>query len=78
MTAERPEQWILSQALHVPKLQNNLMSILHLTRKCGFHIIISSNHMDFIEDGVTRLTAPINENNMAFLEGETAGNTELA
>ena len=59
------------QVLHVPKLQNNLLSILCLTRKCSFKVIISSNHMDFVKDGITRLMAPINEHNMAFLDGKT-------
>jgi len=34
--------------------------------------------MDFVKDGLTRLTAPINEHNTAFLEGKTTGNTETA
>jgi len=34
--------------------------------------------MDFIKGSITRLTAPINEHNTAFLEGKTARNTAMA
>jgi len=34
--------------------------------------------MDFIKDDLTRLVAPINRHNTAFLDGRTAKNTETA
>ena len=37
-----------TRVLHVPKLRNNLLSCLYLTRHKGFEIHITSNHMDFL------------------------------
>jgi len=68
----------ISPVLHILNLQNNLLSVLHLTQRSGFHVRISSDHMDFIKDSQTRLVASINEHNTAFLNGRAAGNTKTA
>ena len=43
---------LFSNVLHIPALNQNLLSILTLTSKHSFHIIIDSNTMAFILDHV--------------------------
>jgi len=43
---------LFSNVLHVPALNQNLLSVLTLTSRHSFHIIINSNTMAFILDRV--------------------------
>ena len=62
-----------THVLHVPKLQNNLLAVLYLTRKRGIDIHISSNElaMKFSLGGEQLFVAAINLNNSAYLTGNT-------
>ena len=66
----------LHWVLHVPKIQNNLLSVIHLTWSGPFNVTISSQKMEFCEDGNLRIIARLNDNNSAFLEGLTKNNSE--
>ena len=48
-----------TRVLHVPSLQNNLLSCLYLTKHKGFEIHIDSHQMDFNRDGRTLFCTPI-------------------
>ena len=67
-----------TRVLHVPDLRTNLLSILYLTRKKQFTVVINSHEMRFERNNTTLFTAQINENNAAFLDGTTDENTESA
>lgn len=66
------------KVLHVPALQNNLLSCLFLTKHKGFEILINATHMDFKRKGKTLFCAPISDNSSASLEGHTIPNQETA
>jgi len=67
-----------TRVLHVPSLQNNLLSCLYLTKHKGFEIHIDSHQMDFNCDGRTLFCAPIGSTNCAHLSGSTEPPSELA
>ena len=69
-----------TRVLHVPDLQNNLLSVLYLPRRRGIDIYISTKElaMIFLLDGERLFMAPIDENNSAFLTGTTEVFTEHA
>ena len=67
-----------TRVLHVPKLRNNLLSCLYLTRHKGFEIHITSNHMDFLQSKKIIFSASINSNNAAYLDGVTQPISEFA
>jgi len=61
----------LTLVLHIPEINNNLLSIIHMTQNNGFPVIILSQRMDFVKNNMIQLTAGINEGNAAFLNGKT-------
>jgi hypothetical protein len=75
----RPSRAVeFTRVLHVPQLQNNLLSCLYLTHHKGYEIHISSNSMDFLLSRKTIFTASINSNNAAYLDGVTEPILEFA
>lgn len=62
---------IITDVLHVPDLNQNLFSVLSVTRKSGVKVSIDANAMDFHKDGELILSAPIGNNNVALLDGKT-------
>ena len=42
---------VFHKVLHVPQLQNNLLSVLYLTSKQRFRVVIDSGVMQFERDG---------------------------
>jgi hypothetical protein len=67
-----------TRVLHVPLLQNNLLSCLYLTKYKWFEIRIDSKQMDFVRDGRTLCCAPIGSKNCAHLSGCTELPSESA
>ena len=67
-----------TRVLHVPSLQNNLLSCLYLTKHKGIEIHIDSHQMDFIRAGRSLFCAPIGLTNCAHLSGSTEPLTESA
>ena len=67
-----------NRVLHVPDLATNLLSVLSLTRRCGYTVAIDQDTIQFNQGGQTRFTATINNNNAAFLNGTTLVNMEGA
>ena len=69
-----------TRVLHVPALQNNLLSVLYLSRQRGIDILISSAKLDmvFSQGGQPLFVAPINRDNSAYLTGNTETFTEHA
>ena len=59
-----------SRCLHVPKLRNNLLSVLHLTRQKGWIVKIQSNRMFFLRDGKTWFSATVDDHNQGRLDGQ--------
>jgi hypothetical protein len=60
-----------TRVLHVPRLQNNLLSVLFLTKRCQFEVNVNADYIKFIKDGRTLFVASINDHNAAFLDGRT-------
>ena len=61
---------LFSNVLHVPALNQNLLSVLTLTSKHSFRVIIDSNSMAFILDRVPRFYAAVADR-VALLSGST-------
>ncbi|CCA76378.1 hypothetical protein PIIN_10371 [Serendipita indica DSM 11827] len=55
--------------LFAPDLQSNLVSVLSMARKEGYDIRINSKQMEFYLDGKLRMTARIDDNCVAYLNG---------
>jgi len=72
----RPVQ--LTRVLHVPMLRHNLLSVLFLTRQRNFKVHIDADHMRFMLDGERLFEASINNDNSAFLDGNTQSHLESA
>jgi len=68
---------LFSNVLHIPALHQNLLSILTLTSKHSFHVIIDSNTMAFILDRVPHFYAAV-ANRVALLSGSTVVQSEAA
>ena len=68
---------LFSNILHVPALNQNLLSILTLTSKHSFRVIIDSNTMAFILDHVPRFYAAVADR-VALLSGSTVVQSEAA
>lgn len=65
-------QLILTNVLHVPDLRNNLISVLYLCHQKGFTVKINSSRMSFERPAEKPLfIASIQDNNSAYLDGET-------
>jgi hypothetical protein len=63
--------------LHVPELQNNLLSVLHLVSCHAFEVVINSKEMRFMKDSELCFTAPICQNT-AYVDCTTPGAPEAA
>ena len=68
----------LTQVLHVPKLRNNLLAVVFLTRRRNYQVHIDADNMNFIHGGKKVFVASIGENNIAYLNGTTAISEEHA
>src|ERR1700694_3802540 len=62
---------LFTGVLHVPDLAQNLFSVLTLTRKHNFRVLIDANTVSFLRDGQTHFHASINDNMVAYLSGST-------
>jgi len=58
------------QVLHLPALQNNLLSVLYLTRMKDFQVLINNQSMQFERHGILLFTASL-QGNLAYLDGTT-------
>src|SRR5438046_1345670 len=67
-----------TRVLHVPKLATNLLSVLFLTRRCGYTVAIDQDNIFFNYGRHTRFTATITDSNAAFLNGNTQVHLEHA
>jgi GAG-pre-integrase domain len=67
-----------TRVLHVPMLRHNLLSVLFLTRQRNFKVHIDATHIHFIRDGDRLFVASINDDNSAFLDGNTQSHLESA
>jgi hypothetical protein len=67
----------LSRVLHVPELQNNLLSVLHLVSCHAFEVVINSKEMRFMKDSELCFTASIRQNT-AYVDCTTPGAPETA
>ena len=68
---------LFSNVLHVPALNQNLLSVLTLTSKHSFRVIIDSNTMAFILDRVPHSYAAVVDR-VALLSGSTVVQSEAA
>lgn len=60
---------IFPNVLFAPDLKSNLISVLSLVRQNGYEIRINSQQMEFYHGGELRMTARIDENCIAYLNG---------
>jgi hypothetical protein len=67
----------LSCVLHVPELQNNLLSVLTLVSCHAFEVVINSKEMRFMKDSELCFTASIRQNT-AYVDCTTPGAPEAA
>jgi hypothetical protein len=67
----------LSHVLHVPELQNHLLSVLHLVSCHAFEVVINSKEMRFMKDSELCFTASIRQNT-AYVDCTTPGAPEAA
>ena len=67
-----------TRVLHVPMLRHNLLSVLFLTKQRKFKVHIDADHMHFFLDGDRLFVASINDDNSAFLDGNTQSHLESA
>jgi transposase InsO family protein len=75
----RPSRAIqFTRVLHVPTLGSSLLSCLYLTRNKGYEILITAKELQFRHDGILVMTAAINANNAAHLDGTTETTGENA
>ena len=65
---------VFHRVLHVPALQNNLLSVLYLSSKQGFRIVIDKLLMRFERDGQLLFTAT-QKGKLAYLDGTTVRNS---
>src|ERR1700743_2203741 len=61
---------VFSRVLHVPALHSNLLSVLYLTGKKGFQVVMEKNTMSFQLDGKLIFTAT-QRGGLAYLDGST-------
>lgn len=66
----RSREVVFHRVLHVPQLQNNLLSVLYLTSKQGFRVVIDNQSMRFERQGVLLFTATL-KGKLAYLDGTT-------
>ena len=71
INGQKTQSLLFSRVLHVPQLQNNLLSILYLTKHKNYNIYIDSKTINFIQFDRLLFTATITSQNSAFLDGCT-------
>ena len=59
---------VFHRVLHVPSLQNNLLSVLYLTSKRGFRVVVENHTMHFEHNGALLFTAT-QHGQLAYLDG---------
>ena len=69
---------LFSNVLHVPLLNQNLLSVLTLTCNHAFRVIINSNTMSFIKDNIPCFYASVGEDRVALLSGSTVVQSQVA
>jgi len=69
---------LFSDVLHVPALNQNLLSVLTLTSKHAFRVVIESNTMEFIKDTLPRFYASVGADRVALLSGRTVVHSGLS
>ena len=62
---------VFHRVLHVPALQNNLLSVLYLTTKQHFRVVIDEGVMSFERNGQLLFTASV-QGQLAYLDGTTS------
>ncbi|KAJ3992726.1 hypothetical protein F5050DRAFT_1579028 [Lentinula boryana] len=62
---------LFSRVLHVPSLNNNLLSVLYLTKHKGFIVHILRDTMQFSLNGSVLFTASVNNKSVGYLNGYT-------
>lgn len=67
-----------SRVLHVPRLQSDLLSVLHLTREKDFIVTIKSNQLFFHCHDHLLFMATVNKRNTGYLDGTTLENQHAA
>ena len=60
-----------TRVLHVPALNNNLLSVLYLTKHRGFHVHINRDLMEFSLNNTVLFTASVNDRSVGYLNGHT-------
>jgi hypothetical protein len=60
---------VFPNVLFAPKLQSNLMSVLSLVRQQDYEVHINKNQMEFYQRGILCMTAHIDDNCIAYLDG---------
>ncbi|KAF8306232.1 hypothetical protein DL93DRAFT_2040021, partial [Clavulina sp. PMI_390] len=63
---------IFLDVLHVPLINQNLLSVLTLTQKHSFCVVIESGSMQFLLRNSLRFSASIGANRVALLSGSTS------
>jgi hypothetical protein len=71
INGQESQPLLFHRVLHVPLLQNNLLSVLYLAVHKYYHIHINSKTINFTQLGRLRFTASITSLNAAFLDGVT-------
>ena len=71
------ENILLTNVLHVPDLQNNLLVVLHLTIKHDFMVQIVNRSLLFKQNGRLMFTAMV-QDGVGYLNGKTVQNDETA
>jgi len=69
---------VFSSVLHVPLLNQNLLSVLTLTSLHTFRIVINFNTIAFIKDNIPRFYAAVGADRVALLSGSTVVQPEIA
>lgn len=69
---------IFPNVLFAPDLQSNLISILSLVRKSGYEVRINNKRMEFYLNRKIQMTARIDENCVAYLDGRVVPSVEHA
>ena len=64
-----------TRVLHVPDLNNNLLSVLYLTKHRGFHVHINRDLMEFSHNGTVLFTALVNNRSVGYLNGHAVSIT---
>src|SRR5712691_5453552 len=69
---------LFSNVLHVPALNQNLLSVLTLTCDHAFDVRIHSRTMEFIRDSIPRFYASVGADRVALLSGSTVSVSHFA